>query len=221
MDTEQSKTRFYVEAAVGIAKSSMFLTTAEDQVVRGEFMSATISAYYAIFHLSLALMWLFADQLPEKIMSIISDLRDKGNELPSSNITHSSVEKFLCDGQLKLSNTKVLCKLFRRAQELREFGNYGPRVTWSGKNPVVGPCHLSIGDVKALVNEIRPAFIETMRIAGPKTALDGTLGRIVLDQSIEIMTRPAFPFLNWTTPQIYKEALDLLKTVHTELLAPK
>lgn len=217
MDLELTRTRFYVEAAVGIAKSSVFLTSSEDEVRRGEFMSATISAYYSIFHLSLALVWLFADQLPTKVISFLSDLRDRGSELPSADITHSTIQKFLCDGQLRLSNTKLLCKLFHRAQELREFGNYGPRVTWSGDTPIVGPCHLTINDVKALVNDIRPAFSETIRIAAPETGLDGKLVPIVLDRSIDIMKRSEFPFLNWTSPQVHKKALELLQKVYDEI----
>lgn len=221
MDAELAKTRFYVEASVGIAKSSVFLTTSEDEVKRGEFMSATISAYYSIFHLSLAVMWLFADQLPQSVLTKVTELRDEGNELPSADLTHRSVEKFLCDGQLRLSNTTILCKLFRRAQELREFGNYGPRVTWSGNTPIVGPCNISISDVKNLVSELRTAFSETIKIAAPQTGFDGTLAPIVLHQSLDLMKRPEFPFINWVSPQVHKEALELLQKVYDEILNKK
>ena len=221
MDSEIESTRYYAEAAVGIAKSSVFLNISEDEVKRNEIISASISAYYSIFHLSLALIWLFTDSLPENLKLKVSDLRDKGNELPSSDITHRRIEEFLCKKQLKLSNTTSLCKLFRRAQELRVFCNYGPRVTWPKDNPIVGPCNISIDDVKTLVSEIRPVFIETLKIAAPETGAQGDIACIALHQSIDIIRRPGFPFIGWTSSQVHEGALAILQNIYKEVLEMK
>ena len=212
MGMDQTRMRFYLEASVGLAKASVFLATAEDNLSRGDFLSA----YYSVFHLAQALMWLFVDQLPDKSLTKFTDIRIKGGGLPSAEVKHADVEKFLCDGQLKLSNTKSLCSLFRDAQELREFANYGPRVTWSGTQPIVGPCHLSTTRVESVVARLRPEFISTMKLASPETAMKGILGRIVLHQAIELLKDAKSPFSAWSSGKAYKEAVDLLEILYKE-----
>jgi hypothetical protein len=218
MDKEEVKIIFYVEASVGLAKSSVFLSTAEEDLIRGDLVSAAISGYYSIFHLTLALMWLFADELPKTVLDRLMEIRKKGNELPSSEVTHTNAQRFLCDGQLKLSNKKELCFLFRKTQDLREFANYGPRVTWKDGHPFIGPCHFSIDQVKELVPKLRPAFISTVKLATPATAIDGDLGKIVLRQATALLTHKQFPFSTWSSEKIQKEALTLLSTLYDESL---
>ena len=220
-DKWQITSQFFFEAAVATAKSSVFILTAEDEAQRGEFLPAAISTYYSLFHLSLGMMWMFADQLPRNILDKLTEVRKKGDALPSSAISHKMVERFLCEDQLKLSNAKSLGALFRRAQELRNFANYGPRVTFTGKQPFIGPCDLSTEDVQKLVNQIKLEFTNTLRLACPETALDGTLGRSVIDQAIDLLNRSEFPFMNWSSKTVHEQALRLLSDLRDELKKKK
>ena len=202
------ETRFWVEAVVATAKSAVFLATAEEETNRGDLIPAAWSAFYSVFHLSLALMWLLPQHLATTGLNVAA-IQDAGEELPNRKITQQRIKKFLVSGPFDGLPHK-LGKLFEDAKKLREFANYGPRVTYDNEEPVVGPCSLLPRDVRYLVREVREAFSDTLKWALPQTALGGELGAIVVDDAAAMLDQPQFPFTSWCSPCVKENAKALL-----------
>jgi hypothetical protein len=200
--------RFWVEAEVATAKSAVFLAFAEEEADRGDLIPAAWSAFYSVFHLSLALMWL----LPQHIEAIgldVAAIQDAGEELPSPKITCERIKKFLMRSPFDVLPHK-LSKLFEDAKELREFANYGPRVTYDNQGPVIGPCSLLPRDVRYLVGKVREAFNDTLKWALPQTADDGELGATVVDKAADMLDQAQFPFKSWCSTGVREKAKALL-----------
>jgi uncharacterized protein (UPF0332 family) len=214
-NTKDTQARFWVEAQVSIAKSTVFLATAEKELEAGDLMPASVSAYYSLFHLSLALMWLLPESMPPSRHRDLIEIRDTGNELPNKLTSHKQAEAFLCAGQVDLPVPK-LRPLYQRALKLREFASYGPRVTYDGEQPQVGDCSFQTRDVRDVVKEIPNIFINALRAALPRTAYDADLAPVVLDGALDLLRRTEFPFKNWYSMSVIKRAEILID----ELRAP-
>ena len=209
----EPQSRFWVEAQVAVAKSAVFLAAAEADVSRHDFSLGAVDAYYGLFHLSLALMWLLPESLPVKLRESLASTRDAGSVLPNKLTSHKAAERFLCDGQVDLPVPK-LGTLFREALELREFASYGHRVSYDAPGePVVGPCSLTPNRVERVVRTAPPVFTEALRAAWPRTAYDGALGQITADGARRLLDDPQFPFKDWHSPAALGRARQLLGTL--------
>lgn len=202
--------RFWVEAQVSIAKSAVFIGAAEAEVNNGDLIPASISAYYALFHLSLSLMWLLPESLPPALYQNLIEIRDAGKELPNKITSHKKTEDFLCNGQVNLPIPN-LAPLYKRALKLREFASYGPRVTYDGEQPFVGPCSFQRRDVREIVISVPNLFLSAFKTALPKTAYKGYLGPIVIDHAVELLRGSEFPFKGWFADSVLNRAEALIK----------
>jgi hypothetical protein len=122
------------------------------------------------------------------------------------------MRKFLCDGQITIP-AQLLKKTFKEACELREFASYGPRVTYRGEKPFVGPCHHTPDQVKRLVEQLPAIFMEAMNAAGPRTAYAGNLAPIVIDSATKLLVDAQFPFSGWFAPAILRRAKRCLRNL--------
>lgn len=209
------KARFWLEAQVALAKSAIFLVTSEDELKHNNFISASISVYYSLFHFSLCLMWLLPERLPDSLRKALIEIRDSGCELPDKIISHQKVENFLCAGQFNLP-VKGLSELFIRAQELREFTNYGPRVTYINKKPTLGPCHFNISQLITMISEIHKIFPVVLKLVFPKTAYKGNLGPIIVSEAILMLDQSDLHFSTWSSKKIISSAKKFLSRLNRE-----
>ena len=199
MTTEKdTQARFWVEAQVSIAKSSVLLATAKEEFARGELASASVNAYYSLFHMSLALMWLLPESIPPSLHQVLIEIRDSGEELPNKQTSHKKAEDFLCAGQLNL------------LVPIREFVSYGPRVTYDGDQPLVGPCSFSPEKVLMVVREAPNVFTNALKAALPRTAYEGYLAHIVIDGAINLLRESQFPFKRWYSTSALEKAEKLI-----------
>lgn len=217
-NAKDPQARFWVEAQVSIAKSAVLLATAEKELEAGDLMPASVSAYYSLFHLSLALMWLLPESMPPSLHEALIEIRDTGMELPNKLTSHKKAEDFLCAGQVKLP-VHNLGSLYQRALKLREFASYGPRVTYNGEQPFVGPCSFLRRDVRAVVLEVPKVFTNALQATLPRTAYEGYLGPIVLDGSIDLLRRTEFPFKNWYSAGVMARAEMLINNLRASTSA--
>jgi hypothetical protein len=127
--THNPESRFYAEAAVAIAKSAIFQAHAEDGLTSGASIMAAISCYYSLFHRGLAQMFLAPSRASPRLMKRMDESRAKGERLPNRLISHSAVRSFL-------NHWPERHDLFERAERLRSFANYGPRVGWKEDPPL-------------------------------------------------------------------------------------
>jgi len=211
-NTKDPQARFWVEAQVSIAKSAVLLATAEKELEAGDLIPASVNAYYSLFHLSLALMWLLPESLPSSLHRALIETRDTGMELPSKLTSHKKAEDFLCAGQVDLP-VRNLAPLYQRALKLREFASYGPRVTYDGEQPLVGHCSFLKRDVRELVLEVPEVFTNALQAALPQTAYEGYIGPIVLDGAIDLLRRTEFPFRNWYSVSVIERAEMLINNL--------
>lgn len=117
----------YPWALGSIGRSLLFY--AETIESRGNKPLETISAYYAIFHISMFTMFACPKILSSKERKIINDGIKNGYADPSPQIHHTTVQNFLlkCDEYGFPSN---IGEMFNRLKKMRENINYGPRVHW-------------------------------------------------------------------------------------------
>lgn len=214
-DKKDPQARFWVEAQVAIAKSAVLLATAREETERGDLASSAVNAYYSLFHLSLALMWLLPESMPPSLHQGLIEIRDSGNELPSTMTSHKKAEDFLCGGQVNLP-VPNLASLYRLSLQLREFVSYGPRVTYDGDQPFVGPCSFQPQQVRLVVQQMPNIFVNALEAALPQTAYDGYLAPVVIDGAIELLRKSEFPFKSWYSSSAVEEAEKLIRRLRKE-----
>jgi hypothetical protein len=207
--------RFWVEAKVSIAKSAVFLGCGEADLDRGDLMSASINAYYSLFHLSLTLMWLLPGSMPQSLHEDLIKVRDAGEELPNKITSHKKAENFLRAGQVNLPDPNLI-SLYQRALTLREFAIYGPRVTYNGDQPFVGTCSFQTRNVREIVQAMPDMFVSALRAAFPQTAYEGNLAPIVVDGAIDLLRGPEFPFKNWYSKSVFGRAEVLINGLRNQ-----
>ncbi len=210
----KARERFGTEAKVSLIKASIFWASAKEEYVRGDYLATAVSAYYSIFHLSLFVMWLKPEYLQPAIKDKLIKIQDAGGPLPDKSISHGNIEEFLCEdhGELLVS-VKELGELFKKAKGYREFASYGPRVTTNGDNIFIGPCSFTIETLNDIINETEKLIKQTVLSVLPKTAYDGMLGNIVVDQSIPMIEQSDLSFRKWSSPDIIKRASVLLEDI--------
>jgi hypothetical protein len=217
-NTKDPQARFWVEAQVSITKSAVLLATAEKELESGDLIPASVSAYYSLFHLSLALMWLLPESMPPSLHAALIATRDAGMELPNKLTSHKKAEDFLCAGQVNLPVSN-LGLLYQRALKLREFASYGPRITYDGEQPQVDLCSFLKRDVREVVLEVPKVFINALQAALPRTAYEGYLGPIVLDGAIDLLRRVDLPFKNWYSASVIERAEMLISNLRASASA--
>ena len=202
--------RFWVEAQVSIAKSAVLLATAREEIERGSLASATVNAYYSLFHLSLTLMWLLPESIPIPLHQALIEIRDSGKELPNKMTSHKKVEDFLCGGQVNLP-VPNLTSLYRLSHQLREFVSYGPRVTYDGDQPLVGPCTFQPDQVHSVVQQMPSIFLNALEAVLPQTAYEGDLAPVVIDGALDLLSKSEFPFRSWYSSSSVEQAKELIR----------
>jgi hypothetical protein len=209
------KLQFITEPSVALAKSTIFLKTAENEYSNKELIPAATFIYYSLFHFSLALMWLFADSLPPTLFDKLCNRQEQGLELPSTDISHNKIKNFLCSGQLDIKD-KSICQLFCEAQKLREFVNYGPKVQYKGNRPIIKSSHVDKNEVGNLLKRVPPIYFNTVKQLSPKTALSGNLFAISIDESKKLIKGNNFPFNGWCSDNVINESLKFLNELLKE-----
>ena len=204
--------KFFVETPVSLAKSAVFFASAEIEMQYNNFTMAIISAYYSLFHLGLTLMWMLPQYMPEDLHRNLIEIRDRGEELPDKSIKHKDIKNFLSTIQKKLPDSHLVL-IYQRALKLREFVNYGPRVYYDGKQPLVGPCDSTIRDVREVVDEIPEVFFKTIKDAATQTVYNGDL-TIYIIVALDLLRKSEFPFIGWFPTSVLNRAEEFIKNLN-------
>lgn len=206
------QSKFWVEIRVSVAKSVSFIVSAKECVDNKNYVSGAICAYYALFHFGLFLMWLFPELIETKLKEDLVKRRDKGEDLPASDIpTHKQIKKFLKAISDKLGVAQLVWN-FDRAQDLRNFVNYEPRVYYDGKQPYVGRCEHNPANVCRVVQDCPDIF---RNVIGTVWALDDTNMKKslicgALTDSINLLEDSQFPFVNWFPDSVLNRAVEVI-----------
>lgn len=122
---EEFQTYFTIDAHSALIKAVLFRSSSLNHLSNKEILPACILGYYSLFHLGLSLVFLN----PEKTASHhdflvkLKNIRKQGRD-PQDNITHGKLINILRDMRFHELSSEIA-----RGKEIREFYNYGPRVT--------------------------------------------------------------------------------------------
>lgn len=124
-DKSVTDSGLYPWALGSIGRSLLFY--AETIESKGNKPLETISAYYAMFHISMFTMFACPKILSSKERKIINDGIRNGYADPSPQIHHKTVQNFLsrCN---EYGFSPNISEMFNKLKKMRENINYGPRV---------------------------------------------------------------------------------------------
>ena len=144
---------------VTLAKAVAFRSLAIQALKEDERISATISAYYSLFHLAITLVYLCPDKLKPSLLIYLRDKRGEGKLDPSKDISHADALEFVKVCVEEGLDTQLHTQL-AMARELRKFVNYGPQVTFDPNEFEVssGPCNYRPKNCDKLVSVISKLF---------------------------------------------------------------
>jgi hypothetical protein len=125
-------------------------------------------------------------------------------------ITHSDAIKFVKKRCKEDGLDKALLKDINTAKRLREFVNYGPRITVQNGQPYFGPCDLHPDSVDRLVISLDGIFRSVLAWARAKAVAQGALLKDALSLSPSLF-RHEEPFYDrWCSPASVDRATTFL-----------
>jgi hypothetical protein len=127
-----------------LAKALVFRTLAKDALEKQESILASISGYYSLFHLAMALIYFCPQILDEKRRKeIIEAIEKTGGLDPSGNkksrIKHNELPAVI-NQCVSRGLDKKFPSLLENGRKLREYVNYGPRMFVKNGFPIFGDC---------------------------------------------------------------------------------
>jgi hypothetical protein len=186
---EQDTAAFAYNAMASSAKAVAFRSLAIQALKTNERINATVCAYYSLLHLAITLIYLCSDKIEAGLRNKIRAKRGQGGTDPSKLILHDSALKFV-----KLCVQDGLDDRFysqpKDAKDLREFVNYGPRLTINDGTPVFGPCAHQPEDCNGLISVIDEIFAAALEWAGRHSPLGGAIAKMALAKCSDFFIQP-------------------------------
>ncbi|HEX7318565.1 MAG TPA: hypothetical protein VF297_31950 [Pyrinomonadaceae bacterium] len=208
--TAYKHTIFWVNATGALAKSVAFRSMALQSLKGNDRVGATISAYYSLLHLAIALMYLRPDKVEDKLREMLLRAHNGGAEDPSKLIQHRDalgfIEECLKDG--------LDVKFFEQltsAKELREHVNYGPRVTWGADVIYVGPCSFRPEACDQLVTSLDEVIQYSVAWAHEHSADGGRWSTMAVIACQQYFYKPDLFYAGWCSESCIASAREFLK----------
>jgi hypothetical protein len=133
---------------------------------------SAIASYYSLFHLSMFLVFSCPELQRGQTKSKIQEGVRNGSD-PSPKIRHIDILHSLQSG-IQHGLPGLVIDTFQKAQDLRNFINYGPRVNWSGSGSIhVNTCKHNANELATLRSQIAEVFHEAVEWACESGADDG------------------------------------------------
>jgi hypothetical protein len=207
-DSEQGT--FYYNSLGALAKAVAFRSMAIHALNSGERVNATVSAYYSLLHLAFMLMYFFPDKIETTLLAKLKARRGSGETDPSSMIKHTDALAFIDECTKEGLDRNVYSRLMY-AKRLREFVNYGPRVTIKKGMPRFGPCSDRPNDSNNLVQALDDLIPATLKWAYTNGALDGVLVLTALSQCSDFFKQRDLFYTQWCSRESNETALKFLE----------
>lgn len=167
----------YYWSLQAISRALRFYAEATRQLEKGRspgYVLAAVGGYYSLFHLGIFLACSAPQLLRPGLRKKLVDWFDHGKD-PSRAPKHTEVEDFLRDCQAHQLKKSVL-ELFEKAQELRNFVNYGPDLKYTPQREfrVFNREHHP-DECRTVVESLPEAFVDAVEWACHKGISDGAL----------------------------------------------
>lgn len=207
---KQDTAAFGYNAIASLAKAVAFRSIASQALKAHERISATVCAYYSLLHLAITVVYLCPDKLSPSLRNKLRAERKQGEVDPSSSISHRSALVFVktCvqDGlDARFSS------LLEHAKSLREFVNYGPRLTISNKRAYFGPCTDVPGDCDRLIFMITEVFPSALEWAYKHSQLKGAFAQLAVEKCADFFQSPDLFYTQWCSKACIEDSLAFIR----------
>jgi hypothetical protein len=201
---------FFHHGSASLAKSIVYYGLAKTSQSQQEYIPAVITAYYSLFHLTIALMYFCPHYLKSETRTDFETAIRKGDD-PTNKISHKSALKYLKEMQMNGLPSKISHQ-FDLGKTLREHVNYAPRIRLDGLDAIFGTCQYGTSDYQAFVSECDYFIIESIKwaLANPLDPNQYLL-HIALQKVSDFLTQPDLGYSEWITDTSKKHAMNKLK----------
>jgi hypothetical protein len=209
--------RLFFFGVASLAKSIIFRSIANQSQKNNDLISATISGYYSLLHMAISLMYfchkiLFPEQR-NKLMKII----DTEGCDPTETIKHEHAINFI--KQCVHRNLDRLClDTFELGKRLREYVNYGPRLSFSNDTPIFGDCGITPGNLDDFISSIDDCIIKAMQWAkNHSTTGNFSFIKLAIDQITQFFENKDLFYPKWCNEDILSDAKLFYEKIKLEV----
>jgi len=164
-------TPLYPWSIGSLARALLFYGQAQGHADRRVLEAVAI--YYSLFHLGMFLVFACPKHHTSDLLKSKIQTRVGSGDDPSRKVKHSALGEFLgtC---VQRGLPRALFDAFVRAQDLRVFINYGPRVYWRGSGDIsVDTCEHHSSELAAVRIQLSEIFHDAVRWACTEGANGG------------------------------------------------
>ena len=174
---------------------------------------SSIAAYYSLFHLSMFILCLTPHLLSPSQRRRINNALRQGQRDPSPQISHRMIDSFLdlCAGN-GLPGT--FPSVVREARQLREFANYGPRVTYKPDEIFIYSSEFPPAAVTRIVNQLHSLFRDVVLWLCVASVDGGIWVPIALEQAGKFFAMSGPPYKDWVPSRVHRRADQLRVALH-------
>jgi hypothetical protein len=196
---------FFLQAQAAFAKALVFAAQARVAVLRRELIGAAIANYYALFHFSLALIFVLPEEIDPKIFQKLMDKRQGGKGDPTGVIAHRYIPEFLkrCESRGLASEMRSTVE---RARTLREFVNYGPRAEWADDKAIFRSMKHKPEELEEVIQATVPLFQKALDWAKQACNPERPYAQVIEFMFRDFITKPDLFYVAWCSPEVLEEA---------------
>ena len=155
-------TPLYPWSIGSLARALLFYGQAQGHADRR--VLGAVAIYYSLFHLGMFLIFACPKHHTSDLRSKIQGRVGSGDD-PRQEVSHTAVRNFL-QTCVQRGLSRALSDAFVRAQDLRVFINYGPRVYWKGSGDIsVDTCEHHNSELAPLRSQLSDIFHDAVRWA--------------------------------------------------------
>lgn len=213
---EQDVAAFGYNALASLAKAIAFRSLALQALKTNERISATVCAYYSLLHLAITLIYFCPQYVDTVLLDKLRAKRGTGEIDPSNIISHKSAIEFVKSCVQYGLNSNFHSQL-ERAKNLREFVNYGPRLTIDNDTPYFGPCNDRPQDCDSLISSVTDVFPLALEWASLRSPLDGTVLKISISKCSDFFIQPDLFYKQWSSLACIENCLEFIKELEDKL----
>jgi len=205
---------FYPWFLKHLAASGIFSGLAVRHCRNEEYMSAAISYYYFLFHLSMGMLFMAPDLTPYGVQSKLAEDWVKKDKDPSKRIEHDDVRDFLGQAERRGLLSRQFLTRYDIAREMREFFNYAPPVHARRRKIRFFSCNHSPVRLQDMLREAHQLVGESARAITEIAADSGaSLARDLRRDANPLTMSSEFGYADWC-PQ---DVLEAARRVCTEV----
>jgi hypothetical protein len=176
-----------------------------------------MSGYYSLFHLVSGIIYLCPQMLePKRRKEILDAIERTGGLEPSveklSRIGHIEAQKFIKKCVRKGFNEKC-ASLVEEAKKLREYVNYGPRMSIKSGSPVFGDCQIGPEIVDKFIAQLDDCLLEAISWSQINNITQGYSTMLAIGHIGQFLDDPQLFYLDWCSQETIEKSKSFLEKI--------